>query len=420
MLRNKTPLIIGLVVIVIVLAVLLVVFMPSGGTDWRKTYNPDSKQPYGTEVIKDVLPGMLGQTELNKVDGLLYKALPKVIDTGQTYFFLGGHYFLNDSSIAALLQFVERGNKAIILSNSFPSLLTDTLKLVCSNSERATWQYFTYSPEFNFYHPSLYRDSAYTFYNIVRSDTVFSLWSYFNYTADSCLEAAVIPLGYIDETDYNFLALNHGAGTIYLHSNPIAFTNLPMTNADGREYAEKALSHLPNAPVWWDTKSHIPVSNSDRLRQTAEPTGTPLQYILGEPSLRWGWYVLLAGVLIFILFRAKRQQRIVPVREDNLNTSLKYIETVGQLYYQQRDHRKLALKQMHFFLVWLKRNFRIAAFKTDQPPLELLAARTGVEESKFENLFNHYQNIQNKPDIDDDELIQFYGLIEHVYKNTKQ
>ena len=258
------------------------------------------------------------------------------------------------------------------------------------------------------------------FYDIYRSDTIGGLWSYFSYDPELCEEAEVLPLGFMDETDLNFVAVTIGQGTLYLHCNPIAFTNLPLTTTTGRSYVERALTHLPDGPVLWDTESHKPITPEDQLRASADPGMTPLQYILGEPSLRWAWYVILAGVLAYLIFRAKRQQRIVPIREPNLNTSLKYIETVGYLYYQQRDHRKLALKQMHFFLVWLRRTYRIASIDPDDPPIALLAARTGIEEPHFEKLFNYYQSIEAKSVIDDDYLIRFYGFIEHVYQNTNR
>jgi hypothetical protein len=49
---------------------------------------------------------------------------------------------------------------------------------------------------------------------------------------------------------------------------------------------------------------------------------SPMRFILNNPPLRYAWYLLLLGLLIFVLFNAKRKQRIVPVIEPLKNTSL--------------------------------------------------------------------------------------------------
>lgn len=416
--RSRSQLIIVLVVVVIAVAVLLVIFWPRNFTDWTKTYSERSRHPYGVEVLRELIPGMVGQAKVQDMNTTLDEALPDNQETGQSYFFIGRDLYLTDSSSQALIDFIARGNTSFLISNSFPFYLMDTLHLYCSYSETAVWEYYSSQEELNFYHPNLYRESGFTFYNVYRSDTVNGLWSYFSYDPELCEETDMVPLGFMDETDVNFMKIQIGEGTLYLHSTPIAFANLPLTTKEGRAYVERALTHLPDGPLLWDTKSHLPVTPQDELRASNDPTQTPLQYILGQPSLRWAWYVLLAGVLVFLLFRAKRQQRIVPILEPNLNTSLKYIETVGSLYYQQRDHRKLALKQMHFFLVWLRRTYRIASIDPNEPPIALLSARTGIDESHFEKLFSYYRSIEAKSIIDDTYLIRFYGLIEHVYQNT--
>ena len=73
---------------------------------------------------------------------------------------------------------------------------------------------------------------------------------------------------------------------------------------------------------------------------------SPLRFILSQPALKWAWYLLLAGVLIFIIFNLRRTQRPIPILPKNLNTSVEFVKTIGNLYYQEGDIRNLIDKKI--------------------------------------------------------------------------
>ena len=70
-------------------------------------------------------------------------------------------------------------------------------------------------------------------------------------------------------------------------------------------------------------------------RQEAQ---TPLRVILQYPALKWALYLLLAGALCYVLFRARREQRPIPVIHPPENKMLEFIATVSSLYYKQKEH----------------------------------------------------------------------------------
>ncbi len=92
---------------------------------------------------------------------------------------------------------------------------------------------------------------------------------------------------------------------------------------------------LNNEIIFWDTKSNTAYNE----------VNSPLRFILSEPSLRSAWRLGIVGLLLFVLFMAKRRQRIVPVKTALTNTSVAFAKTIGNLYYQEGQPKDLIVKK---------------------------------------------------------------------------
>ncbi|MEZ5054232.1 MAG: hypothetical protein R2807_05620 [Chitinophagales bacterium] len=138
----------------------------------------------------------------------------------------------------------------------------------------------------------------------------------------------------------------------------ISFTNYFMRNKNGLEYVEKVLSYLPNSATIWDNKSHI-LDYKDTYKPPKGKSSfgeSPLYFILQNKALRWAWYLLIIGILIYAIFHAKRRQRIIPIIEPKQNNSLKYVETIGQLYLHENEHIEIATEMRNLFLNFIRQN----------------------------------------------------------------
>jgi hypothetical protein len=60
--------------------------------------------------------------------------------------------------------------------------------------------------------------------------------------------------------------------------------------------------------------------------------------------------LFLGAVLVFILFNAKRRQRVVPIIEPLKNTSVDFIRSIGNLYMQEGDFHDMMAKKSQYFL----------------------------------------------------------------------
>ena len=122
-----------------------------------------------------------------------------------------------------------------------------------------------------------------------------------------------------------------------------------------KEYVERVLSHIDKGPILWD----ITLESSESPGRNRGFSNSPLKYILSQPPLAWGWYILLGMAVLYLIFRAKRRQRVIPVLEKNENTSLEFINTIGRLYFIQNNHRQLALEKMKLFLGFIREHYHL-------------------------------------------------------------
>ncbi len=268
---------------------------------------------------------------------------------------------------------------------------------------------------FNFSHPDFKRSSSYTYQHQIKDKTSYRNWSYFS--KDILCEEGIdySTLGYLVPQRLNFIRIPHGDGFVFLHSEPFLFSNFHIKEASGIEYTSKVFSHLPEGDIYWDAKSH----KYAKLLAENGPSKSSLAFILSQKSLRWAWYLLLTMGLLYILFRAKRQQQIIPVLPENKNSSLEFIKTVGRLYFLQNDHRKLAQRKMQLFLAYVREHYLIPTHQVDQAMKERLAIKSEVPLSVIEEIFLRFQRLDRASEISTSHLVNFHQVIERFYATSK-
>jgi hypothetical protein len=121
--------------------------------------------------------------------------------------------------------------------------------------------------------------------------------------------------------------------------------------------------------------------------------------------------------LLYLVFRAKRQQRVIPVLEPNRNTSLEFLNMIGRLYFLQNNHRQLALQQISMLKQHIRRRYDIKELSEETAPT--LAQRSGVEEAHLKRLMTFDRNIQTSTFMSGKTLSDFHQLIEYFYQNSK-
>src|SRR5699024_409230 len=146
---------------------------------------------------------------------------------------------------------------------------------------------------------------------------------------------------YQSDKQINFIKAPLGKGKLLLHTSPQVFTNFFMLSGKNYEYTENLLSYLDLArPIYYDAY-HDP-GKAAYL--------SPLYIILTNKYLKWGYYMLLIGVVLFVIFEGKRKQKAIKVLPPFRNKTYEYTRTIAGLYLDKKDHTAIAHKKIDQFL----------------------------------------------------------------------
>lgn len=217
----------------------------------------------------------------------------------------------------------------------------------------------------------------------------------------------------------NFAKIPYGEGTFYLHTTPLTFSNIAMLDSNSLQYANRVFSHLTIGKIYWDEYSKIRGVPPGKESNRALSKDSPLQYVLSQPPLAWAWYLLLAMAFLYLLFRTKRKQRIIPVLEPNTNTSLQFVSTIGRLYFLQNNHKQLALQKMKLWLNFVRERYHLRGVEVDEAFQQKLIAKSEVSEIVVGKIFRWHHDIVESDDIVSQMLIEFHQLIEEFYRTCK-
>jgi hypothetical protein len=407
--------------LILIAASAAVMLMPSCGSrkyKWNESYSSESKQPYGTYVTHEILKDYNKDGKLEDIKGPVHSKIHPSEENGTAnYVFIGESFYLGHQGTDSLLEFVKRGNRAFISAKTLPDTLVGELRSIgCSyeNYGTITDGIFDTVANLNFYHPSLLSKKGYTYRYKINKETIDYKW-YYVLTNNICdTNGVVASLGDMNG-HVNFVQVPYGKGFFFIHTTPLVFTNYYMIGKQGLDYSEKAFTHLAPGPIYWDEFSRVPV-DEDNDPQKKE---TPFRYILSQPPLKWALYLTMLLLLVFILFRSKRRQRVIPILESKENTSLEFVQTIGTLYFQQTEHRKLAIQEMKLFLQFIRNRYSIPTNNVNSELFKKISIKSQVPEPQVETIFEQHQWIESMPEISDANLITFHQSIDNFYKTCK-
>lgn len=396
---NRTLKIYIFLLVVLLVAIVVIDINRPKPIDWSPTYSIKDKIPYGMYVFDKEIDSLLGKQKIERFSNTPYEYfdsdayLDTLIPSNKkkgTFINIAKISNLDEQSISQICSFVGQGNAAFISSETIPNSLLDSLNLTMDNEYK-------------------YSDSIYNWvankklgtqkYKIIEgvNNNYFSKIDTLNTTV----------LGYQsgDSARVNFIKVNYKIGTFYLHTQPVAFTNFHLLKGNHHEYAEKVLSYIPKTDLFWGIKDQ----NGEVI------SASPMRYILSQPALRWAWYIFLIGMIIFIIFNAKRKQRIVPIIKPLPNTTVDFTKTIGNLYYQEGDHDNIIDKKIIYFLEKIRNDYLIDTHKLDDDFIKKLHSKSGRKLEDIKNvvvLINLYR--KNSFSSVEEDLIQINNAIEKV------
>ncbi|MTB53731.1 DUF4350 domain-containing protein [Lewinella sp. W8] len=386
---------------------------------WYERYDYEGKEPFDVYALYELFSARPEGTILVE-DSL--SVLQEDTLQRSNYFFIGQYAYYGERSVTELLDYVERGNTAFIAAYELPEDLASHLF-----GDECYYNIFYNDDRFPYFDLDTVTfqlndgEDHYELVNVHRHKPVHRTMYYLN-DALFCDEyLGNETLGLMDTLHVNYARLPWGEGNFYFLSSPIFLTNYYLVDGQKYQYAEATLSVLGEGPVYWDEFSRVPPSVA-RQRAPRNYSGgrnllqgnETLSYVQEQPPLALAWYGLLLGGFLFILFRGKRRQRIIPIIKPRENSSKRFMDTISRLLFQKGHHAALAKQELGNLRHHLHDRFGVR-WREGEPPPENLGELIGAPSEVMERALKEIRMVQNSKSVEEYALVRFYRAIEPLY-----
>ncbi|OAD40834.1 DUF4350 domain-containing protein [Polaribacter atrinae] len=378
-------------------------------TDWNENFKEKEKSPFGNYIIYNEAENLFKDQEVSLLKENIYDylAFNSDFDSTKTHNYVAikhSGYKLTNTGVTELLSFVSKGNNVFLAFNSFKDSLKTSLKFTTNNLDKNVYAVNDLKKlkgTFELNNKSFSKTSFSFDRNIRRN-------YFLQYDENT---TSVLGTFAVDgEKVPNFIKIHHGKGAFYLHIHPISFTNYYLLN-DKEAYAANVFSYLPNAAVIWD-----PQIKSSKYEDKKEDDSNVFKFFLEHPTLKWFLFVSIIGVLLFMLFNARRKQRPIPVIEPLKNSTVAFTQTIANLYLKEQDHKNLVDKKIAYFLEKVRSKYLLDTTNLNSDFIEKLASKSGNELQKTKYLVNTIITLNKKPECIEEELIVLHKMIENFLK----
>lgn len=369
--------------------------------DWTQSYSQDDKRPYGDFLLCDLLKkDIFPEQKLETSSKSLYLFPYQENDSSLVnYLFITSSFAPEPLDCQKLLNLARQGNNIFLASNTLNSSISDSLGIELTREFKISNLRSMASQSFNFESPKLKKTGGYKY-------TKAHGRAFINKIG----KGDITVLGRNNHNQIQFIKIAIGKGNIYVHTQPLAFTNYNILLEDHAEYIYKAFSYLPNRPIVWD-EYYKPLSHI--------AYESPIRFILGSPALKMAYYLLIIILIVYMIFQGKRQQRIIPVKIPLKNTTLDFIHTVGRLYYNNKNHKDIATRRYLHLNEFVRSRYHFNLKQDNEDNIRLLSKKSGIPIRSFQILIQQAQLLLNKKQITDEELESFSSRIEYIYVNCK-
>lgn len=400
---NKTVVIILSLILAAVIAMAIILDKNTNKTvDWTESFNERSNKPYGLSVLYKELPKLFDNNTIKTIYYAPSNYFFANSEEGYGDFIAEGNYILIGNSntleigdIEELLIFAGRGNTLFMSDYNFPKTLLDTLNLTIKTiKNKDTIAHLSFS--------NALLKSKNTAIDKSENASYFSTFQSEKHKV----------LGHLNNqsSQVNFLEIPFENGTIFLHLEPKIFTNYNILKEERYRYSEGALSYLPNATIYFDSFTKYYDYDYGDAEEKSD-----LSWFLQQSSFKWATYLALILTLLFIIFHAKRRQRIIPIAKPLENTTVGFVKTISNLYFETQDHKNLIDKKITYFLEKIRLDYHLDTTHLDDEFIIKLSQKSGKKKETVQKTIKFIIWLRTKNEFFEENLINLNKYIEEFY-----
>lgn len=432
--KNKGSLIFWVVILAFLIGVFLFQYNTPKEFVWTPSYSKYDKQPFGSYVFDDVVSSSVDNYSLvNKTFYQLYLEYSddfyyedeydedSYVEDDEEYYDEDSYEFDEDmivpfsederigillteqsvdftgTDVDALLNLVNRGHKVMLCLGSFPTILSDSL---CFKTTYDS--YFSLARIEQYAKKGNQRDSLFFGSDSINPERIYSVYphlhpvyieegrSYHSWERDSSrLNDKIVcdsleTLVWTKKRQPVVMRLFIGEGELFLVTTPLLFTNYGVLDGDNASYAFRLLSYMKD----------MPIIRLEAYGVNNQPSSTPFRYFLSQPPLRWALYLTIIVIIVFMVFTAKRRQRVIPVVRPPANQTLQFTQLIGNLYYQKKDYKDILLKKYLYFCTEVKRlnGLDLQSDESDEELCHRLSDKMGMD---FDKVWPEFRELKH-------------------------
>jgi hypothetical protein len=369
--------------------------------NWRNSYSAADKIPLGCFVLFNELETFSEGDVLVSKQSVYEYLKDQEFSEPMSLMLINNQVSFDNEESNSLMKFVEDGNTVFISSTYFYGNVLDTLNV---SVQKQYTNIYRKEADTKFTSPSLKANNR--IYKDVIENSFFESIDTLRTTVLGTLTTK--NEDDIDETHPNLIKVEVGDnnGQFILHTNPFAFTNYHLLD-DKEDYAATVLSYLPKQQIIWD----------NNYKSGRKVITSPLRYILDNTALKWAFYISMFSLILFVIFRGKRTQRIIPVIKKLDNATVDFTRTIGELYYQYGDFSNIINKKIQYFLEFVRTHYYLETNQFNSGFIDKLAAKSSNTKEDTKTLVDYIVFLKSKTNHTEQELIELNKKIEH-FKRT--
>ena len=195
-----------------------------------------------------------------------------------------------------------------------------------------------------------------------------------------------------------------GKGRLIVVASALPFSNYGILSRRNTRLTSLLMAELADKPTLRSTKGTSRFSDS---MLPSKEEKTPLDYVFSQPSLTEAWQLMLFTILLFLIFNARRRQRVIPVYKAPRNHNIEFVKLIGTLYWQRHDNNDLLQKKYATFVDAIRHSTAadITNIADDEENSQAIAALTGMPHDRIiETLKQLRFLVSNELQVSDSEM----------------
>lgn len=373
-------------------------------TNWKENYNPKSKDPYGYFLFRQMVNELVDsnfEVKSNASSDKVFSLFNNYEKPSLTIF-TSNYLDFSDDENAQMLSYVHSGGNVFLNSRSLGENLSKALNIQTSNSmfnlidDKLNDTNFIQS---NFNN----KKDSFTFIGRkisteIEHDFTKNNIDYQYYEVDTLAmvnSAAVC------------LLFRIGKGTIIVNVAPSIFSNYFLLQKNNRKLGEQILSHIPDniKKVDW-----IKIGTRRASESESNPTNNLLKGLWKYPMWRAALLLTIFGLVLFLIVNGKRRSRIIPEIKPKRNTYIDFVETIGHLYYNNKDNKNLSDKMIINFMEQIRSKYNISTHLIDGEFVKKFALKSNISIEEADQLFRDIGAVRASVEVTDQTIVNLYNL----------